>query len=62
MDQSRWHKIEPILDKALTFADQQQQEVFLKKACEPDHKLYKQVSSLLKAIREAKEANFLKKS
>lgn len=62
MDQQRWQKIEPILDKALTFSDQQQQEEFLKKACKPDHKLYKQVSSLLTAIREAEAANFLEEN
>lgn len=59
MDQSRWQKIEPIQDKALTLAGQQQQEAFVEKACEPDHKLHKQVSSLLNAIREANTANFL---
>ncbi|PAU93641.1 hypothetical protein CK503_10830 [Aliifodinibius salipaludis] len=59
MDQSRWQKIELILDEALTFEDQQQQEEFVEKACKPDHKLYKQVRSLLNAIREANTANFL---
>ena len=59
MDQSRWQKIEPILDKALSFPDQQQQEDFVKKACEADQKLYKQITSLLTSIREADKANFL---
>jgi membrane-bound lytic murein transglycosylase MltF len=59
MDQSRWQKIEPILDKALTFTDQQQQEAFVKKVCEPNRKLYKQVTSLLSSIREANTENFL---
>lgn len=61
MDQSRWQKIEPILDKALTFSDKQQQEKFIKKTCDPDCKLYKQVRSLLVSIREANRANFLEK-
>ena len=59
MDQSRWQKIEPILDKALSFPDQQQQEDFVKDACESDKKLYKQITSLLTSIREADIANFL---
>lgn len=59
MDQQRWQKIEPILDKALTFGDQRKQEEFIRKASEPDQKLYNQVSVLLTSIREAKEANFL---
>ncbi len=59
MDQSRWQKIEPILDKALSFPDQQQQEDFVKDACESDQKLYKQITSLLTSIREADTANFL---
>jgi len=59
MDQLRWQKIEPILDKALSFPDQQQQEDFVKKACEADQKLYKQITSLLTSIREADTANFL---
>jgi|GEM_PF-986832 len=59
MDQLRWQKIEPILDKALSFPDQQQQEDFVKKACEADQKLYKQITSLLTSIREADKANFL---
>lgn len=59
MDQSRWQKIEPILDKALSFPDQQQQEDFVKDACESDQKLYKQITSLLTSIREADIANFL---
>ena len=59
MDQLRWQKIEPILDKALSFPDQQQQEDFVKDACESDQKLYKQITSLLTSIREADKANFL---
>ena len=59
MDQLRWQKIEPILDKALSFPDQQQQEDFVKDACESDQKLYKQITSLLTSIREADTANFL---
>jgi hypothetical protein len=59
MDQQRWKKIEPILDKALTFTDLQQREEFVKKACEADHKLYAQVTALLTAIWEAKATNFL---
>ena len=59
MDQSRWQKIETILDEALTFTEQQKQEKFIKNACKPDQKLYKQVSTLLTSIREAKAANFL---
>ena len=59
MDQQRWKNIESIVDKALTLSDQQEQEKFIKKACEHDHDLYKQVSALLICIREAKAANFL---
>ncbi|MDZ7657913.1 hypothetical protein [Fodinibius sp.] len=59
MDQQRWKNIESIVDKALTLSDQQKQEKFIKKACEPDQDLYKQVSALLTAIRESKDANFL---
>ncbi len=59
MDQQRWKNIESIVDKALTLSDQQEQEKFIKKACEHDRKLYKQVSTLLTSIRKAKAVNFL---
>lgn len=61
MDQSRWKKIESILDEALIFTDQQEQDAFIKKACAADQDLYKQISVLLIAIREAKATNFLEK-
>jgi hypothetical protein len=59
MDQSRWQKIETILDEALSVADHQKQDEIIKNACEPDQELYNQVSALLTSIREAKAANFL---
>ncbi len=58
MDQKRWKKIEAILDEAL-FLEQHEKKAFIKKACSNDNRLYKEVTALMKSIREAQENNFL---
>lgn len=59
MNQKRWHKIEAILDQALSLENQGQREIYVKRVCNNDKQLYQEVISLLQSIRNAREEGFL---
>ncbi len=59
MDQQRWHKIEAILDQALTLENRSEEKAFIQKACKNDEQLYREVTSLLQSVHNAKENGFL---
>ncbi|WP_445665693.1 hypothetical protein [Fodinibius sp. AD559] len=59
MDQPRWEKIEPIIDAALRIDHPSNRKIYIEKACRNDSLLYQEVTSLLAAIQEAEESNFM---
>jgi len=59
MDQSRWQKIEPILDEALAYDSLSQQETYIREKCGGQQELMRDALRVLSAIYEADDDGFL---